>query len=80
VERSWRGHLLPVAAAAAAGVDVAGVVAVENGVLVSVAFHQNCVRAHACVALLNACFQSGNHSFAQLLIRRTLQSHTIQNL
>jgi hypothetical protein len=60
--------------------DAAVGVVVENGVLVIVAFHQNCDRAHACVALLNACFQSGNHSFAQLLIRRTLQSHTTQNL
>ena len=36
--------------------------------------------AHVCAGLLGVYFQFGNHSFAQLPFRQTLQNHMTQNL
>ena len=47
-------------------------------VLVIAAYH--CGHAHACVEPSNVYFRFESHSFVQLQIQRTLQSHTTQNL
>ena len=54
------------------------VVVVAAAVAVATVLHFG--NAHACAGLLGVYFQFGNHSFAQLPFRQTLQNHMTQNL